>query len=269
MKDVSLRPKKQLMGLFEAVQNMESLPTNNRNAVIERALDVALTSSYVNWQAVSEVLVEESFTGSVPTHVVLKVDPEKFFQVNDQIKQAFTATKITIPYTLKLLLTLYFIHLKQQREPASKDEALKEISIPQKQINTLLLKNEYEQSIYSGKKRLFEMCKVLLKQSPELHKQLLHAGRRDLEKFNDIFDLSLYLSNQETNPTLTYLGKVLAGLFILFIESTTQPQEIKSVLDGVVRKLETEFMTIGSAITQNEGKEYYKDVYAKMMGGKI
>jgi len=271
MKDISLRPKKQLMGLFEAVQNIESLPTINRNSIIDRALDVALASSYVNWQAVSEVLIEEEFTGSIPTHVVLKVDPEKFFQVNEQIKQTFNAEKITIPYTLKLLLTLYLIHLKQQSKPASNNETLTEISIPHIQIDTLRLKSEYEQSIYSGKKRLFEMCKVLLKQSPAIYEQLLRAGKGDLEMFKDVLDLSSYFASghQETNPTLTYLGKVLAGLFILFVESTTQPHDIKNVLDDVVRKIEMEFPTVGHAVTQDNGSDYYKNVYAKMMGGKI
>jgi len=271
MKDISLRPKKQLMSLFEAVQKIENLPNTNRSTIIERALDVALASSFVNWQAVSEVVIEEVFTGHLPNHVVLKVDQEKFLQVNEQIKKAFSADKITIPYTLKLLLTLYFIHLKQQREPVYQDEQLNDILTSKAQINTLHLKNEYEHSIYSGKKRLLEMCKVLLQQSSTINDQLLRAGKRDLEMLFGCLDLNKYFAAgiKGKNPTLTYLGKVLAGLFILCIESTTQPNEIKNSLDDVVKKMEAEFQTIGYAIAQENNEDYYKDIYTKMMGGKL
>jgi len=271
MKDISLRPKKQLMSLFEAVQNMENLPISNRTLMIDRALDMALESSYINWQAVSEVLFEEEFTGYIPRHVVLKVDEEKFSQINEQIRETFNTEKITIPYTLKLLLTLYLIHLKQERESVGEGTQIDEMLAFKTQIDTLRLKNEYEQSIYSGKKRLFDMCKILLQQSPTIHEQLFRVGRRDLEMFMGFLDLNKYFKNDmtEKNPTLNYLGKVLAGLFILYIETTTEPNEIKSSLDDVVRKMEIEFKTLGQAITQDSNRDYYKDVYAKMMGGKI
>lgn len=274
MKDISLRPKKQLMGLLEAVQNLEYLPNTNRNSIIDRALDVALASSYINWQAVSEMLIEEeeAFTGHIPNHIVLKVDPEKFSQVNEQIKSAFKAEKITIPYTLKLLLSLYFIHLKKQREPMMQNEQLDEIlTSPSAQIDTLRLKSEYEHSIYSGKKRLLNVCKVLLQQSPTIHDEVLRAGKRDLDLFMGYLDLNKYFVDgpEEKNPTLTYLAKVLAGLFILCIESTTQPNESKNELDKVVKKMEIEFQSVGYATIQDHKGDYYKDVYAKMMGGKI
>jgi len=269
MKDISLRPKKQLMSLFEAVQNLDNLPSTNRNSIIERALDVALKSSYVNWQAVSEVLIENNFNHAIPTHIVLKVDEERFSQVKMQIKEAFGVDKITIPYTLRLLLTLYFIHLKQQADHASQSDKMTELLSPDTKIDTVALKNEYEQSFYSGKKRLFEICKVFLKNNPSINEQLTEQSARGLKVCTDFIDLSKYFLNVSgSTPTATYTAKVLAGLFIFRIESIFEPVESKNILDQIIKQLEIEFQTIGNAIDNTDSDDYYKNVYAKMMGGR-
>lgn len=271
MKDISLRPKGPLMNLLEAVQNLESLPTTNRNSIIDRALDVALNTTYVNWLSVSEVSIENSFTGHIPTHIVLQVDEEKFSKVNAQIKEVFKAEKITIPYTLKLLLTLYFIHLKQQTDTANENSNLTEILMPDVKIDTLALKNEYDQSLYSGKKRLFEMCKVYLKRYPNVGEQLTIQSTQDLNKYIEFVDLNKYFSDKisASNPSVTYIAKVLAGIFILRVESLFSPVESKNILDHIVKQLEIEFQTIGEMTNQGDSEDYYKHIYAKMMGGKI
>ena len=267
LKDISLRPKKQLMSLFEAVQNLDNLPSTNRNSIIDRALNVSLNSSYVNWQAVSEVLIESSFNSSIPNHIVLKVDGEKFSQVKNQIKEAFGVEKVTIPYTLKLLLTFYFIHLKQQTEAANEKSRMSELLKPNAKIDTVALKNEYEQSFYSGKKRLLEICRVFLKSNPEINEQLTKQCARGLTMCTDFIDLSKYFSDlNDSNPSSTYTAKVLAGLFILRIESIFEPNESKGMLDQVIKQLEVEFQTVGNAI--DDSGDYYKNVYAKMMGGR-
>jgi len=271
MKDISLRPKRQLMNLLEVVQNLESLPTTNRNSIIDRALDIALTTTYINWQSVSEVSVEDKFNSHIPAHIVLQVDEEKFSRVNEQIKGAFDAPKVTIPYTLKLLLTLYFIHLKQQTDTANENSNINEILMPDTKIHTLALKNEYDQSLYSGKKRLFEMCKVYLKNHPNINEQLTIQSSCDLNKYIELIDLNKYFKDKvgESNPTSTYIAKVLAGLFILRIESTFPLAESKNILDQIVKQLETEFQIIGEAANHADSEDYYKNVYARMMGGKI
>ena len=271
MKDISLRPKKQLMNLFEAVQNLEILPSTNRNSIVDRALDVALKSNHVNWQAVSEISIDDHFNESIPAHIVLKVDKEKFSKVNEQIKTTFNAEKITIPYTLKLLLTLYFVYLKQQTDTASQDDKMSELLTPEIKVDTLILKNEYEQSIYSGKKRLFEVCRVFLKENPMVQEQLTIQSKRDLKRCADFIDLNSYFTHvkQEITPSFTYLAKILAGLFILRVESMLEGGESKNMLDQIVKQLENEFETIGTAIDQANSADYYKNVYAKMMGGKI
>ena len=270
MKDISLRPKKQLMSLFDAVQNLDNLPSTNRNSIIDRALNVALKSSYVNWQAVSEVLIENNFNSSIPNHIVLKVDEEKFLQVKSQIKAAFSVEKITIPYTLKLLLTLYFIHLKKQTDAASDTGSMSELLEPDVKIDTMALKNEYEQSFYSGKKRLLEICKVFIKSNPSINEQLMEQCAHSLKMCTDFINLGKYFTNMsESNPTSTYIAKVLAGLFILRIESVFEPNDSKIKLDQLIKQLEDEFQTIGHAIDSNtDADEYYKNVYAKMMGGR-
>lgn len=271
MKDISLRPKPHLMNLFEVVQNLDNLPSINRNSIIDRALDVALKSSHVNWQAVSEVSIENKFNHQVPTHVVLKVDEEKFSQIKGQIKEAFHVEKVTIPYTLKLLLTLYFIHLKQQADTANQKERMHEILTPDGEIHTWVLKNEYEQSLYSGKRRLFDICKVFLKHHPTINEQLIEQGSRELKAYRELIDLNKYFAHmdRESSPTSTYTTKVLAGLFILRIESVFEQAESKNKLDHLVKQLEIEFQIIGEANTQAESTDYYKHVYAKMMGGKV
>ena len=85
----------------------------------------------------------------------------------------------------------------------------------------------------------------------------------------DFIDLSKYFVNMnESNPTSTYTAKVLAGLFILRIESVLEPTESKSVLDRLIKQLEVEFQTIGHVIDNTDSGDYYKNVYAKMMGGR-
>ena len=271
MKDISLRPKKQLMSLFEAVQNLDNLPSTNRNSVIDRALNVSLKSSYVNWQAVSEVLIENNFNSSIPNHIVLKVDEVKFLQVKTQIKEAFGVEKITIPYTLRLLLTLYFTHLKQQTDAASEKGNMSELLQPEPdvKIDTMALKNEYEQSFYSGKKRLLEICRVFLKSNPQVNKRLREQSAQGLKVCTDFIDLSKYFVNmRDSSPTSTYTAKVLAGLFILRIESNFEATESKVMLDKLVKQLEVEFQTIGHVIDNTDTGDYYKNVYAKMMGGR-
>lgn len=270
MKDISLRPKKQLLDLFEAVMQLENLPSTNRNALVDRALDVALKNETINWKAVSEVPVEVSFHKAVPAHIVLKVDEEKFSQVNDQIKRTFQVEKITIPYTLKLLLTLYFIHLKQQGETASRDETFKELLTKESGMKSWFLKNEYEQSIYSGKKRLLEICRVFLKENPVINKQLLTQSEKDFKESQDWLDIDKYFNQlPQMAPTKNYLAKVLAGLFIFRVESFFENGESKTMLDNIVMRLENECQIIGAALTKSESTDYYKHVYAKMMGGKI
>ena len=269
MKDISLRPKKQLMSLFEAVQNLDNLPSTNRNSVIDRALNVSLKSSYVNWQAVSEVLIENNFNSSIPNHIVLKVDEGKFLQVKAQIKEAFSVEKITIPYTLRLLLTLYFTHLKQQTDAANEKGNMSELLQQDAKIDTMALKNEYEQSFYSGKKRLLEICRVFLKNNPNVNERLREQSEQGLKMCTDFIDLSKYFVNmRDSSPTSTYTAKVLAGLFILRIESNFEANESKVMLDKLIKQLEVEFQTIGHVIDNADTGDYYKNVYAKMMGGR-
>ena len=277
MKDISLRPKKQLMNLFEAVQNLDNQPSTNRNSIIDRALDVALNTRYINWQSVSEVSIEDNFNSHVPIHIVLKVDEEKFARVNKQIKETFQVDKITIPYTLKLLLTLYFIHLKQQSDSANQNDNINEIlksdsKVSESRIDTLALKNVYEQSLYSGKKRLFEMCRVFLKNHPNINEQLTYQSSCDLNKYAGFIDLDKYFAGKmhESNPTSTYLAQVLAGLFILRIERISESDKSsKNMLDQIVKQLETEFQILGEAVNHIDSADYYKDVYAKVMGRKV
>ena len=271
MKDISLRPKRPLMNLLETVQSLDNLPSTNRNSIIDRALDIALKTTYVNWKSVSEVSIEDNFNSHIPTHIVLQVDEEKFSQVNEQIKEAFEAEKITIPYTLKLLLTLYFIHLKQQFDTANQNGNISEMLVSDSKVDTLALKNEYDQSLYSGKKRLFEICKVYLKNHPNINEQLTSQSSRDLNKYIEFIDLNKYFEQHvsESNPTSTFLAKVLAGLFILRIESIFPASESKGILDQIVKQLETEFQIIGEISNNTDSADYYRNVYAKMMGGKI
>ncbi|MCL1991178.1 MAG: hypothetical protein FWG67_09860 [Defluviitaleaceae bacterium] len=271
MKDISLRPKQQLMNLFEAVQKMENLPKTDRNSIVDHAMKVALTSNNVDWQAVSEISIGETFKDAIPAHIVLKVDEKRFLQIKAQIKTTFGTEKITIPYTLKLLLTLYLVYLKQQTNVASQREHLGELLTADLKMNTLLLKSEYEQSIYSGKKRLFNVCQVFLKQYPIIYEQLLRQSKEDLKICRMFTDLNKYFDQEatETSPTPMYLGKVMAGLIILRIESTTHPNGMKAALDHVVKKMEAELQTIGHAIDHEEAISYYKNIYAKMMGGRI
>lgn len=264
MKDISLRPKKQLMKLFEAVQNLDNLPSTNRNSIIDRALDVALTNGNVNWQSVSEVSIENDFNDKIPNHIVLKVNEEKFLQVKAQIKETFNEGRITIPYTLTLLLTLYFIYLKQHCDTINQDSDLSEILKIDFKINTWVLKNEYEQSLYAKKKHLLEMCKVLLRNNPIITEQLVTQSSRDLNECIGFINLDKYFSDKmnESNPTTTHIAKVLAGLFIVRVES-------KNILDLIIKQLETEFQIIGAAVDNADSTDYFKNVYAKMMGGKV
>ena len=273
MKDISLRPKEQLMILFEAVQKMENLPGTNRNAIIERAIDIALKSNYVNWKAVSEVSVQHDFNAHVPNHIVLKVDEQKFAIVNNQIKMAFKMEKITIPYTLKLLLTLYFIQLKQQTDNANQSDHFSELLSPSiGGINLLVLKNEYEQSIYSNKRRLLDVCKVFLRNNLEVRASLATQSQAEMQIYHDFIDLNKYLPQKatRTTPNTTYLGKILAGLLLLRVESVYETTESKTIVDQILNQLEIEFKTVGTVIDNAaESTDYYKNVYAKMMGGKI
>lgn len=271
MKDISLRPKLQLMNLFDAVQKLENLPSTNRNTLIDRALDIALSHKSLNWQAVSEVAIPNTFNARVPNHVVLKVDNEKFTTINEQIKETFSVAKITIPYTLKLLLTLYFIHLKQQTDNASQSENMGELLAPDMKINPLLLKQEFEQSIYSGKKRLLELCKVYLRKKEDVKTQLSAMCEATITNVSQLVNLNDYFSPKSSEGVInsTYLAKVLAGLFILRVELAGEVVDSRAVLDKIVRQLEQDLETVGAVAPDIDSTDYYKNVYAKMMGGKI
>lgn len=271
MKDISLRPKKPLMILFEGIKRLESLPSINRNAIVERALNVAETHEFIDWRSVSEVVVDEIFEEKIPAHIVLKVDEVQFEKITAQIKATYTDEKITIPYTLKLLLTLYFIHLTQQTQVATKDENINKLKLPELEINTIILKNEYDQLMYPGKKRLLELCKTILSTNPDIETKLNASATQDLKSASTFLDLDPFLpdSLKQNVPTVNYIAKILAGLFVIHIESITNNGENKVLFEQLLKHLEFQFQTVGHAIDSDDSADYYKNVYAKMMGGKI
>ena len=271
MKDVSLRPKKQLMNLFEAVQRMENSPEANRNAIISKAMILASGSSKIDWQSLSKITIEENFDKEIPNHIVLKVDEECFLKIKEQIKFAFGAEKVTIPYVVKLLLTLYYVHLSQQAEDAQKKVHIKQTFAFDLKVDTVVLKNEFEQSIYSGKKKLLNLCKILLMKNPDLYEQLLSQCKHDLKVYTDFFEPNKYFAYEmgEQNPTLIYLTKVVAGFLILRIGSVSGIDEARRILDEIVLKMEADLQVFGQPFDNKVDATYYKNVYAKMMGGRI
>jgi len=278
MKDISLRPKKQLMNLFEAVQKLDNLPGVNRSLIIDRALDIAIQNKNINWQSLTEVAVENNFNGKIPSHVVLKVDESKFLKVKLQIQATFGVEKVTIPYTIVLLLTLYFIHLKQQVDLLKQDSPISDLPKIAKKLNhldfkvdTWVIKNRYEQSAYAKKQRLLSVCELLIKSDFEIKNQLISQNSASLQRLRDLVNLDKYfnVATTPTIPTTTTLAKILAGIFIVRVSNIVDVVSNRNqLLDQIVNQLEAEFLPLENSTNNVNSATYYKEVYAKMMGGK-
>ena len=271
MKDISFRPTRLIMSIFEQIRKLDNLPNTDRNSITERALVIALKNKNLDWKFISTITVEEDFKGSIPKHIVLKVDEEKFNLVNEDIKNTFNMEKVTIPYTLKLLLSNYLSSLSSI---TNSHVAPTEIAVP-KEIDLMLLKSEYVQSFYSNKKRLFEACKIYLKENIRIQKDLTERAMKQHQHLNKFLNLSKYYPDKRTEfgtPTATYLIKVLAGWFIFMVESQYEPSEANDVLDYVVKNLEEELQIKNGSLFEKmrsikdaESADYYKNVYARMM----
>lgn len=268
MKDISFRPTKLILSLFEQIRKLDNLPNTDRNSIVERAMTFALKNKNLNWQYVSAMTIEENFIGSIPNHVVLKVEEEKFNLINEQIKNAFNMDKITIPYTLKLLLVNYLAFFNPT---IIADD---HVSIPQ-EIDLALFKSEYVGSLYSNKKRLLEACKVYLKAHVELLQNLTERATYQNKQLTNICDFSSYFPDKPIEfgtPTTTYLAKVLAGWFIFMVESQYEASIWNDVLDHIVKRLEDELQIRNESLFEKiktkkdaETADYYKNVYARMM----
>ena len=269
MKDISFRPTKLILSLFEQIRKLDPLPNTDRNSIVHRAMLAALKNKNLSWQFISAMAVDDDvFTGTIPKHVVLKIDEEKFDLINEQIKTAFSMEKITIPYTLKLLLVHYLSSLSQVEMPTS------QLQIPQ-EINVALLKNEYERSLYPYKKRLFETCKIYLHAHTPLQQCLTERAMHQSLQLNKFYDLSHYFPDHRTqtgSPTTTYLAKILAGWFIFLVESQYEVHDWNNSLDHVVKSLEDELQIKNESPLEKmrtkkdpETADYYKNVYARMM----
>ena len=270
MKDISFRPTKLILSLFEQIRKLDHLPNTDRNSIVNRATMMALKNKNINWQLISAITVEEDgFDGSIPKHVVLKVDEENFNLVNGQIKDAFSMEKVTIPYTLKLLLVNYLTSLNQ----TSLDVA--QVSLPSG-IELAMFKSEYMQSLYRSKKRLLEACKVYLKVHIKLQQDLTQYSIRQHTQLNDIHDLSKYFPDKRTEtgvPTMAYLAQILAGWFIFTTESQYESSFWDGILDHIVKSLEDELQIQNESTFEKlktkkdaETADYYKNVYSRMMG---
>lgn len=285
IKDISLRPTKVILSLFEQIRKLDNVPNTDRNSIVARSITVALENKNINWQLVATMSIEEDFIGNIPNHVVLKVEEENFNVINEQIKNAFNKEKITIPYTLKLLLVNYLAFLNQP------NIAEIQASIPQ-EIELALFKSEYVGSLYRNKKRLLETCKVYLNSNVSLKKNLNERATRQNKQLTNVYDLSNYfpdlMRTMSTNslkehffpdkriefgtPTETYLAKVLAGWFIFMVESQYETSIWNDVLDCVVKNLEDELQIKNESPFEKirmqkdaETSDYYKNVYARMM----
>jgi hypothetical protein len=268
MKDISFRPTKLIMALFEQIRKLDNLPNTDRNSIVERAMGIALKSKNLDWKFVSAITIDECFAGSIPKHIVLKVEEEKFNLINEQIKHVFSMEKITIPYTLKLLLVNYLSSLSQTNVPTS------QFTVPNK-IDLALFKNEYVQSPYRHKKRLLEACNVYLEAHPNLQQDLIEHAIHQQNQLTMFCDLSKYFPDKSTEfktPTAIYIAKTLAGWFIFMVESQYDVSKWNDVLDHIVKSMENELQIKNESPFEKirtkkntETADYYKNVYASMI----
>ncbi|MCL2560480.1 MAG: hypothetical protein FWE07_08320 [Turicibacter sp.] len=270
MKDISLRPTKLILSLFEQIRKCDHLPNTDRNSIVDRSIELALKNRNIDWLFISTIFVEEDgFEGNIPNHVVLKVAEEKFDAVNEQIRVAFAMEKITIPYTLKLLLVHYLSSLKQvELSPPS-------VSIPH-EINLAVYKGEYTQSLYRNKRRLLDVCRVYLKANPSLQQNLMQRVTEQNLELNKRYDLSKYFPDDRTEmgtPTATHLAQILAGWFISLAEAQYETSLWDGILAHIIKTLEEELQMINESPLQKMGlkkdaetADYYKNVYSRMIG---
>ena len=271
MKDISFRPTKLILSLFEQIRKLEHLPNSDRNSIVHRAMEMALKNKNLDWQFISAMTVEEDgFVGSIPKHVVLKVDEEKFSLINEQIKAAFEMEKITIPYTLKLLLVNYLASFSQTNVTDP------QIVIPGG-VDLTLFKHDYAGSAYIGKRRLLEACQAYLKANPKLHNNLSERTTHQYRSLTKLHDFRGYFPDHDNNmgvetPTASYLAKILAGWLIFTVESQYEAHAWNSTLDHIVKGLEGELQIKNESPLEKirakkdaESADYYKNVYARMM----
>lgn len=269
MKDISLRPTKLILSLFEQIQKSDRLPNNDRNSIVKRAIKAALDNQNIDWQFVSTLTVDEDrFEGNVPKHVVLKVEEEPFNRINGQIKETFGMKKITIPYTLKLLLVHYLSSLTQ----VDLDKAHTQLSL---EVHLPMLKSEYAHSLYRNKKRLMDVCRVYLKTQPQLQQDLTQRITQHNLQLNTVHNLSAFFPDGRTAtgiPTRTYLAQILAGWFIQQAESQYETALWDGVLDHIIKTLEEQLQIVNASSLEkmrvkkdSETADYYKNIYARMM----
>ena len=269
MKDISFRPTKLILSLFERIRKLDNVPNTDRNSIVHRAMVTALKNKNLDWQFISAMSVDDAdFIGNIPKHVVLKIEEEKFNLINEQIKGTFNMKRITIPYTLKLLLVNYLSSLSHV------DVVTHQVSIPY-EIDLALFKNEYTHSLYGDKKRLLETCKIYLKSHVKLQQDLTERAIHQSNHLNKLYDLNHYFPDKRTEfgtPTATYLAKILAGWFIFMVESQYEQRDWNDSLDYLVKSLEGELEIKNESPLEkmrtkkdSETADYYKNVYARMM----
>lgn len=111
-KILSIRPNKHIMSLLFEIQKY--LPGTNRTEIINLGLQKA-NNYNVDWEETSKRDYEVHYDLAMPDFMQIRIDEEVYNIIVTRIRNAFSITRVTAPFLIKLVLLNYHFILKGGR----------------------------------------------------------------------------------------------------------------------------------------------------------
>lgn len=164
---LSLRASSNILTLFSVVEKYQ--PLSSRAEILEQALDYTLENplDWKNFDSSRNSSAQND--GHAPMFIQIKVDPEKWSSVTEQIKNSFNPPlkRTTIPYILRLVLEYYIRHIEALNEiepveieetapKAPKNEDLSDFETVRRIVQMISLNRETDKPILEAIKSILK-----------------------------------------------------------------------------------------------------------------
>lgn len=214
-KYASVRPTKELIALFELINNVEVAQDNDRQAVFERAMKYVAESGISVLKIAEKSRVEETDIDEVPSSLKVRVDETLFKQLIEMFREAFQIERVKIPYLMRITLTAYLLHIQQKY----KNTIINEINpLIEFGIDPLVFKQEYEHSDEPNKVELYKVSREYLENvNLELNRHLREQVNKQIQGFSDYYNIGKYYPKRGATfakTNIIFISKVFAGLVL-------------------------------------------------------
>lgn len=220
-KYASVRPKRELIALFELINKIEGAQDTDRQSVFERAMQYVVKSGTSVLRTAEKQRVEETDVGELqlPSSLKVRVDENLFKQTVEMFKEVFKIERVKIPYLMRVTLTAYLSHLQHEY----KNTIITEIEpLIEFGIDPFVFKQEYEHSANPNKEKLYELSRKYLENvDVKLNKHLRDQVNKQIQGYSDYFNVSKYFPKKRAafaTTNIIFISKVLAGLILFQCE---------------------------------------------------